>query len=297
MPELPEVEHVCSYLRRRLSGATFAGPPRQLKGARVRAVERVAKLVLVRLEGARTLVFHLKMTGQLWVRERGAPPDRWTRAVFRLEDGCELRFDDQRKFGWWRIYEDAALKPMLNGYGPDALRATERQIAGTLTFFGRRRRVKTLLLDQFILAGVGNIYADEICHAARIHPATRIEDLSPAQIKKLARATKAVMAAAVRRRDHDLEPDQRRVGSGDRTAAARLGPQVYQRTGEPCRQCKTPIERIMLGGRSTHLCPKCQPTTGRAPASARGASRSTRSPRASSAPGRATRSRGRRSAR
>ncbi len=275
MPELPEVEHVCRYLRSALAGrrirtlAHFDWPRalrgvasagalgRGVAGRRVERVERRAKIVLVGLEGGGTLAFHLKMTGKLWVTGPPRPPGRETRAIFSLDGGrSELRFEDQRKFGWVALLGPAARERLLAPFGPDAFEGSEAAIAAA--YAARRGRAKPVLLDQTVVAGIGNIYADEILHAARVHPTARLQALAPAAIRRLARATRAVMAEALARREGEEVPDQRRVGSGARGVAARLGPRVYQRTGEPCLRCRTPIERIVLAGRATHFCPRCQ---------------------------------------
>jgi formamidopyrimidine-DNA glycosylase len=281
MPELPEVEHVCRYLRARALGAriravthldaarAFLGPGRRarpdafaraLAGARIGAIERRAKLVLIGLEDGRTLVVHLMMTGKLWVDAASRPPERATRAIFALEGGPRgaraLRFEDQRKFGWIALVSAAERAALLAEYGPDALEAPEEAIAAA--YAARRGRAKAALLDQRVVAGIGNIYADEILFEARVHPAARLESLASRALGRLARATREVMAGALARRRGEPVPDQERVGAGRRGVAARLGPQVYQRTGEPCPRCGLPIGRIVLAGRATHFCPHCQ---------------------------------------
>lgn len=299
MPELPEVEHVCRYLRARVVGARIRGvthldwprgvrgmTPAQFRravaGARIAAVERRAKLVLLRLEGGRTLAFHLMMTGKLWAGGAARPPDAATRAVFALEGAGarELRFEDQRKFGWFALFGAEELERHLAPFGPDALAGGEREIAAAIAARrgrvsggvrgGQRsvgpprasrapgRTIKTVLLDQRVVAGIGNIYADEILFAARVHPAARVETLSRPAIRRVARASREVMAIALARREGEAVPDQKRVGGGQPGIAARLGPLVYQRTGEPCERCGRTIERIVLGGRATHFCPRCQ---------------------------------------
>jgi formamidopyrimidine-DNA glycosylase len=278
MPELPEVEHICRYLRARLVGAkiralthldwpralrgiTPAALRRDLAGAAIAAVERRAKLVLVGLEDGRTLVFHLKMTGKLWAEPSLRPPDRATRAIFALDPprpggARALRFEDQRKFGWIALVPAAERTRLLAPFGPDALCAGVEELAGA--YAARRGRVKAVLLDQRVVAGIGNIYADEILFAARVHPAARLEDLSARKIGALARATRAVMVEALARREGEDVPDQKRVGAGLPEIAARLGPRVYQRTGQPCGRCGAKVARIVLGGRATHFCPGCQ---------------------------------------
>ncbi len=280
MPELPEVEHIARYLRGRLVGATIAAVPhldwpkglpgttprafrRAIAGATITAVERRAKLVLVRLGDGRTLAFHLTMTGKLWVAARPRPPEPFTRAIFALDRGRELRFEDQRKFGWIRLLSPEEADRIVAAYGPDALLAPSRALAEA--YAARRGRAKATVLDQAVVAGIGNIYADEILFEARIHPSTRLATLSRVAFRRLADATRAVMAAALRRRAGTDVPDQQRVGAGRRGVARRLGPKVYQRTGEPCLRCGAKIARIVLAGRATHFCPRCQAPRPRSP--------------------------------
>jgi formamidopyrimidine-DNA glycosylase len=236
-------------------------------------VGRRAKLVLIQLEDGRTLAVHLKMTGKLWVDEAARPPDRATRAIFALgprrgerrSRPAWLRFEDQRKFGWMRLVSSDERDALLAPFGPDALEASEAALAAA--YGARRGRAKPVLLDQEVVAGIGNIYADEILFRARVHPAARLEALPRDALRRLARETRAVMRDALALRgieggdDATVEvavPDQKRVGSGARGVAARLAPRVYQRTGEPCLRCGAPITRIVLAGRATHLCETCQ---------------------------------------
>jgi formamidopyrimidine-DNA glycosylase len=307
VPELPEVEHICRYLRERivgrriraiahLAGSTRSGPlarirprgqaatlaqlHRSLVGATIAAVRRRAKLVLIELDDGHTLAVHLKMTGKLWVVAGHRAIGPHTRAVLVLrgqEPTCsQLHFEDQRRFGWLMVLRPAELERLLAPFGPDALEAGE--VALLRAYVGQRRGAKAALLDQRVVAGVGNIYADEILFAARIHPSARLDTLAARALRRLARATREVMAAAVEQRAALDTPDQERVGSGRRGVAARLAPKVYQRTGEPCPRCRAPIARAVLAGRATHFCPRCQPapkaTRGRARASA-GSARTT----------------------
>jgi len=268
MPELPEVEHVVRYLAPRLRGrrigrlawldwprgvrgATPEGLAAGLRDARIEGVERRGKIIVVRLDGGRALCVHLKMTGKLWVVRK--PPDRHTRAIFELSGPRDLRFEDQRKFGWIALVDPAGLRALTAALGPDGLAVTAAELGRGLR---GRRPVKAALLDQRLVAGVGNIYADEALFEARVHPARPAGRLTRAETTRLAAAVRDVLARAVDRRSGT--PDQERVGAGRRGVARRLGPLVYQRTGEPCERCRTPIARAVVAGRATHYCPRCQ---------------------------------------
>ena len=276
-------------------------------GRRVEAVGRRAKLVVVRLSGggrapgpageAAALTIHLKMTGQLFVVPKGAPGDRHVHLALGLSDGRELRFRDVRKFGrvgCWPV--DPASGEVLAGAGGksggersaglfDALGPEPLDDAFTVRAFrgrlrGRRGRLKSLLLDQGFVAGVGNIYADEALWRARLHPLRTAATLRPADEARLHREIRAVLGEAVARRGSSI--DDYTAPDGDGSMQERL--EAYQRTGEPCPRCGRPIRRIVVSQRATHFCSWCQ----RLPAVDR--------PAASAilAAGRAPRSRGRR---
>jgi formamidopyrimidine-DNA glycosylase len=280
MPELPEVETVARDLRPRIVGATIVGArcswARTLRsqdpeafeagvvGRRIEAVGRRAKLIVVDLSGDAALTIHLKMTGQLFVVPATLPIDPYVRLVLALDDGREIRFRDIRKFGKVGLYGrdpitgDLVGEPggaaVFGAFGPEPL-----DEAYTLRLFRRqiRRRsgrLKPLLLDQAFVAGVGNIYADEALWAARLHPLRTAGTLRPADERRLYQAVRSILAEAIERRGSSV--DDYTAPDGDGSMQEQL--QVYQRTGEPCPRCGRPIKRIVVGGRSTHLCSWCQ---------------------------------------
>jgi formamidopyrimidine-DNA glycosylase len=268
MPELPEVDHIVRYVRPGLIGRRIAsarvvdrkGRDHHLAGRQIDTVERRAKLIIIKMSPGDALVFHLKLTGKLWIRPREAAPSRFTRFVVELDRGA-LHFDDTRRLGWWRVLDDAELDRLLAPLGPEPLEPSFTRARFAERLAERRGRLKPLLLDQTFVAGIGNIYADEILFAARLHPLRQARSLAPREVAALHRAIVSVLRRAVADRDDDDVPDQERVGQGGRGAARRIRTRkVFQRDGEPCPRCGATIERIVVQGRGTHLCPRCQIT-------------------------------------
>jgi formamidopyrimidine-DNA glycosylase len=280
MPELPEVETVARDLRPRIVGATIVDArsswARTLRthdplafaagvvGRTVTAVGRRGKMVVVELSGGAALTIHLKMTGQLFVVPSSAPVDPYVRLVLELADGRELRFRDIRKFGRIGLYgrdpQTGELRteldgvPTFGGLGPEPLDAEFRLADFRRNFRRRKARLKSLLLDQSFLAGVGNIYADEALWSARLHPLRTANSLRPPDERRLYLAIRAILAEAIERRGSSVDDYTAPDGDGD--MQERLA--VYQRTGEPCLRCGRPIRRIVVGGRATHFCSWCQ---------------------------------------
>lgn len=301
MPELPEVETIARDLRGLVSGARIVGatcnwPPTlrshepasfaaEVTGCEIQGVGRRGKQLLVWL-GARELAYsgpvpagepmvltiHLKMTGQLFVVDPGTPQDRHVRLVLALADGREIRFRDMRKFGRIGLYRrDEATGEPARGEAAGVLATGAEPLADDFTprrfgeLLGRRRgRLKTLLLNQDFLAGVGNIYADKSLWRARLHPLRDAVTLKPDEVRRLHKALRDVLSEAIRRRGSSI--DDYTAPEGDGSMQEHL--QVYQRAGEPCLRCGRPIKRITVGGRSTHFCSWCQrlPSAQRAPA-------------------------------
>jgi formamidopyrimidine-DNA glycosylase len=274
MPELPEVETVARDLRRHLlpdgggPGPVIAGArvawARTLRdedpaafvagvaGRRIEGVGRRGKLVVIDLDGGTYLTVHLKMTGQLFVVPAGVPVDPYERAALVLDDGREVRFRDVRKFG--RIGLHGPDDDPFDGLGPEPLdpRFTLRAWRGRLR--GRRARLKTLLVDQSFVAGIGNIYADEALWRSRLHPLRSAASLRPHDERILYRHVLDILAEAVERRGSSI--DDYTAPDGDGGMQERLD--VYQRTGQPCPRCGRPIRRIVIGIRATHFCSFCQ---------------------------------------
>ncbi len=271
MPELPEVQTIADDLRgyltgRRVTGVkvnwarTVAEPDTiqftsRVIGLCIVQVSRRGKYIIIELERGYILI-HLRMSGQLQIVPQEQPLESHIRVVFDLDNGCQLRFRDPRKFG--RISLVADPQEVTAALGPEplddrfSLGNFRRQLAN------RAGRLKPLLLNQRFLAGLGNIYADEVLFAARLHPLRKADSLTLAEQAGLYKAIRVVLGDAVKGRGTTLSDGGYTDASGQAgTYQSRLA--VYRRTGEPCPRCRTPIERIVLGGRSTHFCPHCQP--------------------------------------
>ncbi len=294
MPELPEVETVARDLQRRVAGARIADaevrwprtiahpePPEafveQVRGAQISSVGRRAKSVLVNLADGRVMTVALRMTGALIVAEPGSADDPYARVVFRLADGRELRYRDVRKFGRIGLWEGGGLRrrvapgvrrrvaeprrpyrvgDVFGRHGPEPLAASFSSARLAARLAGRSARLKTLLLDQSFVAGVGNIYADEALWRARLHPLRAADTLSPEEVRRLHRALRAVLRQAIANRGSSFSDY---VGADGEPGANAERLHVYRRTGEPCLRCGREIRRITVGQRSTHFCPRCQP--------------------------------------
>ena len=257
MPELPEVEAALEVLRTRARGRTIVRmrvlhpalrrriKPAQLRalvGARIGRVERRGKHQLLHLDDGRIIHAHFRMNGDWMLAETGAEPPRFARAVLDFDDGSALVFVDSRALGTIDVHP-AGVELDL-GLGPDAADPewTAEQLAAALA--PRRGPIKPALLDQRLVAGLGNIYAAESLWRARINPFAPCNTLSAAQVSALRKAIDAVIVRATGSRYTD-----------DDTVAL----DVYDREGLPCRRCRTTIERVVQAGRSTYYCPHCQP--------------------------------------
>ena len=270
MPELPEVETVALDLREQVVGLTITGATvnwqrtiarpaaaefeRQVSGRWIRSVSRRAKYVVIELDQGWLLV-HLMMSGRLYLVPAGEPAHDHLRVVLTLDNGQEMRFQDTRKFG--RIYLVDDLLEITAGLGPEPLDEDftlgdfRRQLAG------RKGRLKSLLLNQRFLAGLGNIYADESLFAAELHPLRRADSLTPVEQRRLYEAIRVVLRGAVQARGTTLS-DGGYADTSGQAGTYQIRLMVYGRGGAACRRCQTPIERIVVGGRSTHYCPNCQ---------------------------------------
>ncbi len=272
MPELPEVETLARELRgaligRRVVGVevrwprTVAGPDpetfaRRLTGRRIREIGRRGKWLLLCLDEGDWLLVHLRMSGRLVVESADAPEDSHTRVVFHLDDGRRLRFSDPRKFGRMALVDDPGA--VLGDLGPDPLdpALTPERLAGMLR--GRRVRLKPLLTDQRFLAGLGNIYADEVLWEAGLHPLRCADTLTLEETARLHGAIRQVLEEAIACRGTTL-PDRRYVLPDGRPGEFAPHLAVYGREGQPCPRCGAPIIRTRVGGRSARYCPRCQP--------------------------------------
>jgi formamidopyrimidine-DNA glycosylase len=267
VPELPEVETIRAALAPRLEGRTLERveilDPRltrphdlfevaeELEGDRVVAVERRGKYLLIRLESGLGLLVHLRMTGGFHWNET-----THERALLELDDGTRLAYRDVRRFGTWLVLEDAELEPYLatkNGPEPLGPRFTSRWLEPQLA--RRRAPLKAVLLDQRVVAGLGNIYADEALWRARLSPLRGASTLAPDETRRLVRAIRAALNAGIERQGSTLSDYRTPDGaSGSMQDEFR----VYGREGLPCPRCRTPIAKTRVGGRGTWYCPRCQ---------------------------------------
>jgi formamidopyrimidine-DNA glycosylase len=275
MPELPEVETVAQGLRRRALGrrianvevrhaAVIAGSPEEfistLEGRKLAAVSRKGKAIAVELaaedgSAPRFLLVRLGMTGQLTVAPHEAPIEPHTHVFITLDDGREeLRFRDARRFGRLRSLTQAELEKVLGALGPDAQRVTAPQFRAAMR--GRKGAIKSWLMNQNLVAGLGNIYADEALFEARIHPLSQPGRVSADKAHQLYKAVRKVLGRAVQLGGTTFSDYLDIEG---RPGAFLKKLRVYQHTGEPCRRCGQTIRRIVIAGRSSHFCARCQP--------------------------------------
>jgi formamidopyrimidine-DNA glycosylase len=274
VPELPEVETVVRDLRPLLVGHRLTAVKQtsrralrqpwrsvwntEVAGQRVSHVERRGKWILIGLEEEKTLVVHLGMTGQLTVESANEPIASHVHLVFPLDDGTnELRFRDIRRFGSARLFHTAQELDdffVASGLGPEPFDLSASHWRDCLR--SCKRCLKAVLLDQTVVAGVGNIYADESLFQARLHPAQAAQTLGKAEADRLRRAVASVLHRAIQRRGSSI---RNYVGGSGLQGEFQNEHHVYGRTGEPCPRCGTAIARVRLAGRSSHFCPKCQP--------------------------------------
>jgi formamidopyrimidine-DNA glycosylase len=287
MPELPEVETVRAGLVRLLPGRQVASVefdwPKSfpnadadiqqfLINAKVVTVKRRAKMLLIELSSKYSLIIHLKMTGQLVFRSRGERfgaghpnhslvgelPDKSTRVTLTFSDGSRLFFNDQRKFGWVRLIPTAEVAELdfFRKIGPEPLSADFTWQAMRERLLRRpNTNIKAALLDQTVLAGVGNIYADESLWGAQLHPAMLVRSLSAKHFHNLYDELTYVLNLAIRKGG---STDKNYVDAKGRRGSYLSFARVFRREGQACPRCGTMIEKIRVAGRGTHICPQCQ---------------------------------------
>lgn len=288
MPELPEVETVRTGLANLLPGQnikkathdwpkSFPNSPQDIRtflcGAKITTVRRRAKVLIIDLDSGYSLIIHLKMTGQLVYRSQnnndsfgaghpnqslvGELPDRSTRVILTLENGT-LYFNDQRKFGWVRLLPTIEI-PELNFFqklGPEPLGADfdDKQFIKRL-YRRKNSGIKAVLLDQTVVAGVGNIYADESLWAARIHPSTLVKNVPKARLKNLFNELQSVLRLSI---EKGGSTDKNYVNIDGKRGSYLDFANVFRRQKLPCPRCGAGIDKLRVAGRGTHVCPSCQ---------------------------------------
>lgn len=273
MPELPEVETVCRGLRRHVVGRTITkvvvrsdsvihdqGMTAEafqalLEEHRICAVGRRGKYILLELDTG-YLICHLRMTGKLLVRAGSVTPEKHDHVIFYLDDGHVLLYEDVRRFGGflWCAGEPMYREP-LSKLGSEPLEAAFNANDFFKSTRKRKRPIKTHLLDQTIVAGIGNIYADEILFAAGVRPRKSAMRITRGEADAIVNATKRILTEAIAVGGSTIRDY---VDSESREGAFQLSHQVYGRAGEPCKQCGTALKSVTVGGRRSVYCPNCQ---------------------------------------
>jgi len=231
---------------------------RQLIGRRVTGLRRRGKYLIIDLDDGRAWVLHRRMSGNVLYRVPADPPDDYTRAVFELDDGHELRWTDLRKFGTMWVVEDATM--VMESLGPEPLDAAFtpevlRQRAGS-----RSAPIKSVVLDQSVLAGMGNLYTDEALHYAGIHPLRPANKLKPDDWARLHAGILEALRMGIEGRGSSLGTTLRdHINVDGAPGQNQEAVRAYGREGAPCYGCGTAMRRIKVGGRSSVFCPKCQP--------------------------------------
>ncbi|MFO0920682.1 MAG: DNA-formamidopyrimidine glycosylase [Candidatus Saccharimonadales bacterium] len=286
MPELPEVETVKRGLNKLIVGKTIicvsfdwpkSFPNEQSKvddfliGSEIISIERRAKVLIVNLSTGYSLVAHLKMTGQFVYRGvenfgAGHPndsligqlPDKSTRVIFSFDDNSKLFFNDQRKFGWVRFFPTVEVPGLdfMQKLGPEPL----DESFTAKDFIDRLKRksnsnIKAALLDQTVIAGIGNIYADESLWAAKIHPKTLVKNITKNKLRLLLDEIKKVLILSI---EKGGSTDRNYVNAEGKKGSYIDFAKVFRREGQPCQRCGTTIIKTRVVGRGTHICPKCQ---------------------------------------
>ena len=275
MPELPEVETIARGLASAVPGRTIMEADvrtpnlvpdtektlsSRIAGRAVLAVRRRAKLLIMDLAGGLHLVFHLKMTGRVWVTHPDTEPNKHVHVIFLLDNGDRIFFEDQRKFGYCRLFSGPELQDwsFYASLGPEPLEIDSEEFISRFT--GRSARIKSLLLSQNVIAGIGNIYADESLFRTGIHPRTRTSDIPASRLKKLYTNLQAVLREAIDAGGSSFR-DYRDAYGQPGQFQERFS--VYGKKGEPCARCGTKLGTEKVAGRTSTFCEKCQPAPGK----------------------------------
>ncbi|MDD5004974.1 MAG: bifunctional DNA-formamidopyrimidine glycosylase/DNA-(apurinic or apyrimidinic site) lyase [Candidatus Omnitrophica bacterium] len=265
MPELPEVETIKRQLEKSIKGKIITGVivnnakvikepsldlfKKRIKGAKIENILRKGKALIFELSSGKSLVVHLRMTGQLVYPGNG----KKSRISFKLSDNRFLDYNDRRILGELRLLDDWRNLKFIRELGPEPYDLTEEEFSIMLS--QKKTKIKPLLMDQTFISGIGNLYAAEALFKARINPQRHASSLSEKESKKLFISIKEILDAATKHRGSSV--DQYVTASGEKGDYARFH-KVYDRLGEPCYVCKSPIKRVSLGGRGTYFCARCQ---------------------------------------
>lgn len=273
MPELPEVETIRRGLEKEIKGLTIlsveTNTPKMVQGTsledlkknikwkKIISVGRKGKIIVIKLNNNFNLIFHLKISGRLLIRNRNEKEDEYTRVIFKLSKGRELRFSDLRKFGWVRFLSDKELEssPNIKELGPDPVKSDFTFNKFSEIIKKRRGGVKKFLMDQKNIAGIGNIYANEILFKARIHPERKIENLNPKENLAIYKAIKSILKKAILLRGTSVD---NYVDAFGKEGNFERELKIYGKKGKPCIKCRGSVARIVVGGRGTFFCPSCQ---------------------------------------
>ena len=272
MPELPEVETVrrglarwslnstinaVQVLHHRATNPRSIAPLEVVAGASIVEISRRGKFLWFDLDRPFALVAHLGMSGQFRIQPAGAPDEKHLRVRLLLDDHQELRFIDQRTFGWLAVSgNEGSVPELVSAIAPDIFDPLFDRSAVINKFRKKQTEIKRALLDQNLISGVGNIYADESLWRAKIHPQSRCSELSMRKMENLLTAAETVMSKALVEGGTSFDSLYINVNGESGYFAHSL--EAYGRENEPCSRCATQIRRIVIGGRSSHFCPKCQ---------------------------------------
>jgi formamidopyrimidine-DNA glycosylase len=275
MPELPEVETVRRSLAGALPGRTITGvtqrefagaldsllpgidPASSLIGSRIENLDRRGKYLMLRLSTGLALVIHLRMTGRVLLISRNAEPVRFEHLALHLDSEIDLRFADQRKFGRVSLVDEAYIDRLNERLGPEPF---DPRLTGTKlhqVFLRRPGKIKNVLLDQHLIAGLGNIYVDEALFRTRIHPEQPANTLTVDDVNRLLRAIRLILRLAIGRQGTTFSSFENPYGEAG-TNAAYLRAYGRSRAGDRCPRCGATFERLVVGGRGTTICPRCQ---------------------------------------
>lgn len=268
MPELPEVETIRRQLQANIVGQTIKSVQvlyskvvqgigvkkfeHDLAGKKIKEIGRRGKLILIRLAGDKTLVVHLKMTGRLLLVKKGTAPEKHTGVVFVFKSGKQLFYDDMRRFGFVKIMDEAKLKLGIDFFDQSMGLKKFKELVGSRS----GSQIKPLLMDQSLIAGIGNIYAQEACFAAKVNPLRKVSSLSDKELGGLYKGLSVVMKSAIKAGGSSVDAGYRDAFSRQGRFSSFL--KVYGRAGKACLRCKAKLVKKSIGGRGTVFCGKCQ---------------------------------------